>query len=206
MITMSASDHGTPDSATSESSAVRLKSFIERIERLEEEKAAIGADIKEVFAEAKGTGFDVKIMRSILKLRKMESADRNEYFELLDLYMQALGMLAGTPLGDAAVRSAGLPPAEQPVRPAPAAAEPKIDAALAEKARLAKLPVAEAEEMGHAAHEAGEPVTSNPFPPRTKQRAAWDNGWCKADGSDGMALPGTPAKSPSPAPAAPGAQ
>src|SRR3546814_19765148 len=70
----------------------RLRSFIERIERLEEEKAALGADIREVFAEAKGSGFDVKIMRQILKLRKMEQADRQEQEALLDLYMAALGM------------------------------------------------------------------------------------------------------------------
>ena len=85
-------DQGPADAATSDSSAARLKSFIERIERLEEEKAATAADIKEVFAEAKGTGFDVKIMRLVLRLRKMEQADRAEQEELLDLYMRALGM------------------------------------------------------------------------------------------------------------------
>jgi uncharacterized protein (UPF0335 family) len=70
-----------------------LRSFIERIERLEGEKAALAADIRDVFAEAKGSGFDVKIMRQILKLRKMEEADRNEQDELLTLYMRAIGML-----------------------------------------------------------------------------------------------------------------
>ena len=86
-------DMGPADAATSDSSAARLKSFIERIERLEEEKAGIAADIKEVFAEAKGTGFDVKIMRQIIRLRKMEQADRLEQEELLDLYQRALGMI-----------------------------------------------------------------------------------------------------------------
>ena len=85
-------DQGPADAATSDSSAARLKSFIERIERLEEEKAATAADIKEVYAEAKGTGFDVKIMRQVIRLRKMESADRAEQEELLDLYKRALGM------------------------------------------------------------------------------------------------------------------
>ena len=70
----------------------RLKSFIERIERLEEEKASLAADIKDVFSEAKGTGFDTKIMRQILKLRKMDSADVDEQETLLDLYKRALGM------------------------------------------------------------------------------------------------------------------
>jgi uncharacterized protein (UPF0335 family) len=70
----------------------RLKSFIERIERLDEEKAALTADIKDVFAEAKGTGFDTKIMRQIIKLRKMDRADVQEQETLLDLYKRALGM------------------------------------------------------------------------------------------------------------------
>ncbi|HTJ63640.1 MAG TPA: DUF2312 domain-containing protein [Alphaproteobacteria bacterium] len=86
-------DQGPADAATSDSSAARLKSFIERIERLEEEKAGIAADIKDVYAEAKGTGFDVKVMRQLIRLRKMESADRQELEELLDLYKRALGML-----------------------------------------------------------------------------------------------------------------
>ena len=71
----------------------RLKSFIERIERLEEEKKGIADDIKDVFAEAKGTGFDVKIMRQVIRLRKMEANDRQEQEELLDVYMRALGMV-----------------------------------------------------------------------------------------------------------------
>jgi uncharacterized protein (UPF0335 family) len=73
--------------------AEQLKSLIERIERLDEEKKALQDDIKDVFAEAKGNGFDVKIMRQILKLRKMDRADVEEQETLLDLYRQALGML-----------------------------------------------------------------------------------------------------------------
>lgn len=72
--------------------ADRLKSFIERVERLEEEKKGIQDDIKEIFAEAKGTGFDVKIIRQIIRLRKMDKSDRQEQETLLELYMQALGM------------------------------------------------------------------------------------------------------------------
>jgi len=73
--------------------ADRLKSFVERIERLEEEKAGITGDIADVYAEAKGTGFDAKIIRQIIRLRKLERDDRREQEELLDLYKQALGML-----------------------------------------------------------------------------------------------------------------
>ncbi len=72
--------------------AQRLRSFIERIERLEEEKAALVADVREVYAEAKGDGFDVKTMRQIVRLRKMDSSDRAEQEALLDLYKSALGL------------------------------------------------------------------------------------------------------------------
>lgn len=72
--------------------ADRLRSLIERIERLEEEKSGIASDIRDIFTEAKNAGFDVKIMRTILKLRKMNDADRNEQEELLDTYKQALDM------------------------------------------------------------------------------------------------------------------
>jgi uncharacterized protein (UPF0335 family) len=71
----------------------RLKSFIERIERLEEEKRALAEDIKEVYAEAKGTGFDTKIMRQLIKLRKMDKDDLDEQETLLDVYKRAIGML-----------------------------------------------------------------------------------------------------------------
>lgn len=68
----------------------RLRSLIERIERLEEEKAAIGSDIRDIFAEAKSAGFDVKIMRTVIKLRKMNAADRDEQEFLLETYRKAL--------------------------------------------------------------------------------------------------------------------
>ena len=72
--------------------ADRLRSLIERIERLEEEKKALSGDIRDVFAEAKSAGFDVKIMREILKLRKMNAADRDEREFLLDTYRKALDL------------------------------------------------------------------------------------------------------------------
>jgi uncharacterized protein (UPF0335 family) len=71
----------------------RLKSFIERIERLEEERKTLGDDIKEVYAEAKGTGFDTKIMRQLIRIRKMDKDDLDEQETLLDVYKRALGML-----------------------------------------------------------------------------------------------------------------
>ena len=71
----------------------QLRTIIERIERLEEEKAGIATDIREVFAEAKGNGFDVKTIRRILKLRQLDHNERDEQQHLLDTYMKALGML-----------------------------------------------------------------------------------------------------------------
>lgn len=72
----------------------RLRSFIERLETLEQEKAALAEDIKEVYAEAKGTGFDVKTIRKIIALRKIDIEKRREADELLDLYKAAIGMAA----------------------------------------------------------------------------------------------------------------
>jgi uncharacterized protein (UPF0335 family) len=70
----------------------RLKSFIERIERLEEEKRALAEDIKEVYSEAKGVGFDVKTIRNIVRIRKMDQDDLDEQQALLDTYLRAIGM------------------------------------------------------------------------------------------------------------------
>ncbi len=80
------------DALTAETQG-RLKSFIERIERLEEDKAVVANDLKEVFAEAKGEGFDTKIMRKVVRLRKQDVAARDEEEALLDLYMSAIGMV-----------------------------------------------------------------------------------------------------------------
>lgn len=70
-----------------------LRSYIERIERLEEDKATIVEDIRDIFAEAKGNGFDPKVMRKVLKLRKMRPDDVSEEEHMLDIYKRALGML-----------------------------------------------------------------------------------------------------------------
>jgi len=72
--------------------AGQLRAFIERVERLEEEKKTIADDIKDVFAEMKGTGFDTKAVRAIIRLRKKDQAERQEEEAILDLYMAALGM------------------------------------------------------------------------------------------------------------------
>jgi uncharacterized protein (UPF0335 family) len=71
----------------------QLKAIIERIEKLEEEKKATSDDIRDVYAEAKGNGFDAKALRSIVRMRKMDSDERREQEEILETYMHALGML-----------------------------------------------------------------------------------------------------------------
>tara|TARA_E500000331_G_C16658302_1_gene455930 strand:- start:127 stop:372 length:246 start_codon:yes stop_codon:yes gene_type:complete len=70
----------------------RLRTIIERIERLEDEKKALSDDIREVYSEAKGAGFDVKVIRQVVRLRKMDATDRSEMEQVLDVYKRALGM------------------------------------------------------------------------------------------------------------------
>jgi uncharacterized protein (UPF0335 family) len=71
----------------------QLKAFVERVERLEEEKKAIAEDIRDVYAEAKGNGFDVKALRTIIRMRKEDADERREHETILETYMHALGML-----------------------------------------------------------------------------------------------------------------
>jgi uncharacterized protein (UPF0335 family) len=71
----------------------QLAAFVERIEKLEEEKKCISEDIKDVFAEAKGNGFDVAVMRKVIQLRKQDLGERQEQQAILDLYLQAMGMM-----------------------------------------------------------------------------------------------------------------
>jgi uncharacterized protein (UPF0335 family) len=86
----------------------QLRAVVERIERLEEEKAKVATDIKEVYSEAKANGFDTKILRKLIALRKKEAAEREEEQSMLEVYMSALGMIADLPLGQAALEREGL--------------------------------------------------------------------------------------------------
>ncbi|MGJ8527992.1 DUF2312 domain-containing protein [Maritalea sp.] len=81
----------------------QLRAFVERIERLEEEKKSISEDIRDVYAEAKGNGYDVKVLREVVKLRKQESHERQEHEAILDLYKHALGMIPSAPVDDEAL-------------------------------------------------------------------------------------------------------
>ena len=88
----------TTNSAVKEATATQfakdqLKAIVERVERLEEEKKAIADDIRDVFAEAKGNGYDVKALRTVIRLRKQDKQEREEQEAILDTYLQALGMI-----------------------------------------------------------------------------------------------------------------
>ena len=81
-----------PEAKTGGIAADRLRSLVERIERLEEERKALGSDIRDIYAEAKSAGFDIKVLRQLIRLRKQEPADVEEQETLLDVYRRALGM------------------------------------------------------------------------------------------------------------------
>jgi uncharacterized protein (UPF0335 family) len=94
-------------SAQGHNANAQLRSIVERLERLEDEKAALASDIKDVYAEAKGNGYNVKALRTIIRMRKQDASERQEAESILETYMSALGMLSDTPLGQAALRSIG---------------------------------------------------------------------------------------------------
>lgn len=85
----------------------RLRSITERIERMLEQRDEINGDIRELYAEAKSAGYDTRVLRVAIRRRRMDAADRQEQDALLEVYENALGQLAQTPLGEAALRGAG---------------------------------------------------------------------------------------------------
>jgi uncharacterized protein (UPF0335 family) len=93
MATTATAEATEPTKAATRFAKDQLKAFVERIERLEEEKKAISDDIRDVYAEAKGNGYDVKAMRAVVRLRKQDKDERAEYEAVLETYMHALGMI-----------------------------------------------------------------------------------------------------------------
>ena len=91
---MSAVEEERPEAAKTRFAKDQLKAFVERIERLEEEKKAISDDIRDVYAESKANGFDVKALRAVVRMRKQDANERTEHQLILDTYLNALGMLA----------------------------------------------------------------------------------------------------------------
>lgn len=166
--------------------AEALRQGIERIERLEEEKKALSADIKGIYDQLGSQGFDKKVCRKIVNLRKMEPDERREEEQLIELYKAALGMNDDQPLSDPTRQRFSKPKPEEPAfdfdesekeSPPPPAPPP------------AEVSVEDARAMGRKAAEEGKPVTANPFPSGDPRRAAWDEEWCRAAGSDGMEIP-----------------
>ncbi len=93
MATATATAAETAKTAATRFAKDQLKAFVERIERLEEEKKALSDDIRDVYAEAKGNGYDVKAMRAVVRLRKQDKDERMEYEAVLETYLHALGMI-----------------------------------------------------------------------------------------------------------------
>ncbi|MBB2959874.1 GapR family DNA-binding domain-containing protein [Methylobacterium sp. R2-1] len=183
------------------SAAEMLRSYAERIVRLKEEIKAFQADIKDIRNEAGAQGYDKKaLMLVVARMMEDESdrAARQETAALADVYLASLGMLDGTPLGDAARRR--FDPIDDPVDHTPAQDEDAdrdedaSDGAASEEASppsgaMSEETIAAAREEGSAAAEAGERVFANPYVAGDPRRAAWDEGWCVRKGSDGMEIP-----------------
>jgi len=163
--------------------ARQLTAFIERVERLAQDAAAIQEDIKEVYAEAKGVGFVPKIMREIIRLRKMGDDERAEFEGLLDVYKGAVGMLEGTPLGEFARKRL-----DRESQPETETDQSDIED-IAPVAPAHGDTVDQAREKGAEAAKEGKRVLDNPYTAGDPCRAAWDEGWCSEAGSDGMEIP-----------------
>lgn len=170
----------------------RLLSYVERLENLIKEKEEIGDDIKQVKAEAKGVGFDVKTINKIIALRRLSQDQRDEEEALLDLYKAALGMLDGTPLGEAAIKRIQRKPDGGSGAGGQMDIEDDFEQEEAPEEEAAFMPdvdIAKARELGAEAARTGVPVIKNPFPARDPRRAAWDEAWCEECGTDGMDIP-----------------
>lgn len=177
-----------PEPGHNGDAATELRVLIERIERLDEERKAIVDDIKEVKKEAKGRGYSVKAIERLIKERAETPGQkelRRETEALADVYRAALGMLDGTPLGDAARERLSKKPPPEREDEAPSSEEPAAPA----KATLTAEDLARAREDGRESARSGKRVIDNPFVAGDPRRAAWDEGWCSESGSDGMDIP-----------------
>lgn len=170
----------------------RLRHLLERIEEKREEIARLKEDERDIFTEAKSAGLDIRTMREVLKWRAMEATEREERRALFEIYVKALGEYGDTPLGSAALKR--LAPAPPPPPPRPhhePRSEEEDTAPFAGAAEAPAGPTPEemlaAKAEGAAAAKAGKPVLENPY--TDARRAAWDEGWCAAQGSDGMDIP-----------------
>jgi uncharacterized protein (UPF0335 family) len=171
-----------------------LKNYRDRIVRLEEQKQEISADIKEILAEAKSTGFDSKALRAIVKESMMDvgaRAARRETEALIDVYRATLGMLDGTGLGDAARKR--FEDAARDKNPDQTDIEdftkdeaaPATEETTEENASTNQ----DAHQRGIDDYTVGKKILENPYHSGDPRRAEWDSGFCQASGSDGMEIP-----------------
>lgn len=181
----------------------RLRSYLDRIVRLEEEKAQLADDIKDIYCDAKGEGFDPKPLRNAVKRAMMTESERlnaQELEAITDVYLATLGLLAGSPLDDAARRRADdsrNKPAEEAKESEPTAESPPHDPQTGEVLDEAPAPAPEpppetneqARGRGMQAAADGQSVFKNPYIAGDPRRAYWDEGWCEVAGSDGMDVP-----------------
>lgn len=180
--------------------AGELRSIIESIESLEEQKREITQDIKDRKQEAKSRGFDVKAIEKIVKERaesEEQRRRRRETEDITDVYRAALGMLDGTPLGDSARERLSKREEEEPAPEEAPEGEPP-------RATLTAEDIAAAKETGRLACREGKRVIDNPYTAGDPRRAAWDEGWCFEAGSDGMDIPSAWRRSPKQKPSKPG--
>jgi uncharacterized protein (UPF0335 family) len=160
-----------------------LVDFVENVEKLEEEKRLVAEQIRETKNRAKRAGFDVKVLNQMLRERRMSALERQEFQSLCELYRAALGMLNGTPLGEAARKRlmGELPPEPDEVQPPEAPAQ--------SPSQLGDDELNTAREAGRVAARAGKRIVDNPHLADDPRRAAWDEGWCAETGTDGMEVP-----------------
>lgn len=172
--------------------ADKLLAYIERIERLEEEKKTIALEIREVKLEARSSGFDVKAIAKIVKERG-ETDDqrrrRKETEDLADVYRAALGMLDGTPLGDSARERLMKPEDRKQAEDFPGDLPAHESEKAPHRSTLTVEDIAAARESGRIACREERRVIDNPYTAGDPRRAAWDEGWCFEAGSDGMDIP-----------------
>ena len=173
-------------------SAGLLRSFVERISRLEEERKTLAEDIKDIKTEAKSQGFDVKVLRQMVREHMMDESDRaaqREFEDLCEVYRASLGMLGGTPLGDSARKRMAEPP---PSSDGEKGASKEDDEQGGEETTPAEFPAEDlddARQRGRDDAAGGKKILHNPYTAGDPRRAAWDEGFCEASGSDGMDLP-----------------
>lgn len=181
----------------------QLRGIFDRVGNVDEDIANLKLDRKDILNEAKGLGFDVKIIQRVMRLRKMERGVRFEERALEEVYLSAIGEGDGA-LSDAARQFlAGRGPGKgddldddqgddmPPIGDGKATPKPNVDSNFGDDVgdKPAQITVDDARKLGAAAAAAGKAVTANPFPAGDDRRAAWDEAWCGSLGGDGMEIP-----------------